>query len=241
MSFRDLSSRSKPQGLELEGESNNKGVYSPSPSPQSQRHAQLKKNSLRRTASNNTRPTAAHQLDRLKYSRSKSDFTYQNYHQSTSYANDHTVNNNGAQQSLLVQQREEEYAMQVMQQREDELRDIHRKMNVVNEIYQDLGEVVDQQQEQIDQVEDEFGGAAEATRRGLEQLEKANKKHDSRRKLNEPEAEQGGSNKRKQFFYYQKMHGYLSRSASEIAKLVSKIDCGGSSSADYVDSESWKK
>lgn len=135
--------------------------------------------------------------------------------------------------------------MQVMQQRESELRDINRKMNVVNEIYKDLGEVVDQQQEQIDDVEDQFGSAAEATRRGLEQIEKANKTH---KKVTAVDAEQnddiggigGGSasEKRKQFFLLHYISKSLSKSASEIAKMVSV--CGGSS-ADYVDKSSWKK
>ncbi|KAL7450879.1 hypothetical protein ACHAXS_000238 [Conticribra weissflogii] len=63
-----------------------------------------------------------------------------------------------------------------MREREEELRDIHRKMHVVNEIYKDLGEVVDQQQDQIDAIEDQFANAALNTERGLNQLEKANKK-----------------------------------------------------------------
>ncbi|KAL7524309.1 hypothetical protein ACHAXR_000519 [Thalassiosira sp. AJA248-18] len=128
--------------------------------------------------------------------------------------------------------------MQIMKQREDELRDINRKMHVVNEIYKDLGEVVEQQQEQIDQVEDQFGGAADATRRGLEQIEKANKTHKKMAEQNvggEGSSSSSSDDKRKQFFLFH----YLSKSASEIAKLVSV--CGGSGSASYVDGESWNK
>ena len=121
--------------------------------------------------------------------------------------------------------------MQVMQQREEELRDINRKMHTVNAIYQDLGEVVEQQQEQIDLLEDQFGQSAEATRKGLEQVEKANTKRSWRKKTGDSNEEQGGvgSDKRKQFFL---LH-YLSKSASEVAKMVSV--CAGSGSASYVD------
>lgn len=133
-------------------------------------------------------------------------------------------------QSLIVQQREEEYAIQVMEQREEELRDIHRKMHVVNEIYKELGEVVEQQQDQIDQIEVEFEGAAESTRRGLEQIEKANKKRERRKDERDGEGGDGdGPDKAKQFFLFR----YLSKTASEISKLLSV--CGGSGSINFVD------
>jgi hypothetical protein len=134
-------------------------------------------------------------------------------------------------QSLMVQQREEEYAIQVMQQREEELRDIHRKMHAVNEIYKDLGEVVGQQQEQIDEIENKFGEAAESTRRGLEQIEQANSKKRERRKdRGEVEGEDGdgGPDKATKFFVFR----YLSKTVSEISKLLSVC---GSGSVDLVD------
>jgi len=131
------------------------------------------------------------------------------------------------QQSLLVQQREEEYAMQVMQQREEELRDINRKMHTIDAIYKDLGEVVDQQQDQIDSLEDQFGRAADATNRGLAQIEKANKTKQKKMNDNANGEEQGIGDKKKQ----------LSKSASELSKMVSA--CTGSGSASYVDGESW--
>jgi len=137
------------------------------------------------------------------------------------------------QQSLLVQQREEEYAMQVMQQREEELRDINRKMHTIDAIYKDLGEVVDQQQDQIDSLEDQFGRAADATNRGLAQIEKANKTKQKKMNDNANGEEQGIGDKKKQFVF---MH-YLSKSASELSKMVSA--CTGSGSASYVDGESW--
>lgn len=145
---------------------------------------------------------------------------------------------NGAQ-SLLVQQREEQYAQQVMQQREDELRDIHKKMHVVNEIYKDLGEVVDEQQDDIDRVENKFGEAAMATQRGLEQLEKANSRTNRKKKGGAKgddtgqNDEEGGTGKKKQFFLFH----YLSKTASEVAKLVSV--CGGKGNNSYVPEECW--
>lgn len=174
-------------------------------------------------------------LDSLQYSRSQSDSTYQTRQSISPYANDSV--DDGAR-STLVQQREEEYAVRVMQQREEEMRDIRRKMHAVNEIYKDLGEVVDQQQEQIDRVEDQFGGAADATRRGLELLEKANTKHKNLAVDDDEQNNIGGggaAEKRKQFILFQ----YLSKSANELVKLISV--CGGSGSADYVDRSSWKK
>jgi len=216
MSFRDFSPRGNPQG-----------------------QPQTRKSPLRRAASNTARPSPQ-RMDSLQYSdfsRSKSENSYPSYRNDQSLTSSYHGHNDtldSAQQSLLVQQREEEYALRVMQQREEEMRDIHRKMNVVNEIYKDLGEVVDQQQEQIDAIEDKFGNAADATRRGMEQIEKANKTH----KKVAADTEQDGigeraSEKRKQFFL---LH-YLSKSASEIAKLARV--CGGGS-ADYVDKSNWK-
>ncbi|KAL7526329.1 hypothetical protein ACHAWF_001728 [Thalassiosira exigua] len=125
--------------------------------------------------------------------------------------------------------------MRAMREREEELRDINRKMHVVNQIYKDLGEVVDEQQDQIDEVENQFGGAADATRRGLEQLEKANKTH---RKVAEADADNNnaeGPGKWDRFFLFQ----YITKSANELSKLISV--CGGAGSADYVEGESWTK
>jgi len=128
-----------------------------------------------------------------------------------------------------------------MQQRETELRDINRQMHAVNEIYKDLGEVVEQQQDQIDEVEDKFAGAADATRRGLEQIDKAKVKSERkgwRNRGKSDEEEKGGGvrvDKRKQFLLFH----LLSKSASEVAKMVSV--CGGSGSASYVAGESWTK
>lgn len=81
---------------------------------------------------------------------------------------------NDAMQTIRVQQHEDAYALQIMHQRQEELQDINRKMHVVNEIYKDLGEVVEQQQEDIDVVEQQIGDASDHAKKGLEQLECAN-------------------------------------------------------------------
>ena len=219
MSFRDFSPKSSAskRGLPVEG-SNNNGQRQPSPLQN------------RSTSASNNRPIPMQHFDSLQYSRSKSDSTYQN-HFSPSYIDNIGLNND--ESSLLIQQREEEYAMQVMQEREGELKDIHYKMNVVNEIYKDLGEVVSTQGEQIDQLETQFGRAAESTRKGCEQISKANIK--ASKKVGKKGGEEEGtssSDKRQQFFLFR----YLQKSANEISKLVSV--CGGSGSANYVD-ESW--
>lgn len=228
MSFRDFSPKSSAskKGLPVEG-SNNNGQRQPSPLHN------------RSTSASNNRPIPMQHFDSLQYSRSKSDSTYQN-HFSPSYIDNIGLNNDNnniittTESSLLIQQREEEYAMQVMQEREGELKDIHHKMNVVNEIYKDLGEVVSTQGEQIDQLETQFGRAAESTRKGCEQISKANIKASKKvgKKGGEEEEGTSSSDKRQQFFLFR----YLQKSANEISKLVSV--CGGSGSANYVD-ESW--
>jgi len=131
---------------------------------------------------------------------------------------------------IRVQQREEDYAIQVMREREEELRDINRKIHVVNEIYKDLGEVVDQQQEQIDVIENQFGMASDNARRGLEQLEKANAKRYKQSNKNDPIAD--GENETEtqdkcQFFFLNYMHHKI----SSLGKMFSV--CGGSASVSY--------
>ncbi|KAL3810862.1 hypothetical protein ACHAXA_005862 [Cyclostephanos tholiformis] len=209
MSFRDLTPLNSQHGVAEFGGANNGGRQH---TPQQK----MRKNSLKRAASgscNKSRPIMAERLDTIEFCRSKSESDY------------HVV------QSLMVQQREEEYAVRVMQLREEELQDIHRKMHVVNEIYKELGEVVGQQQEHIDEIENKFRGAAEHTRRGLEQIENANKKHERRNddKTNGLEEDGDTTDKKEQFFLFR----YLSKTVSEISKLLSI--CGGSGSIDFVD------
>jgi hypothetical protein len=134
--------------------------------------------------------------------------------------------NTDKHQLRVSQQREEDYAIQVMREREEELRDINRKMHVVNEIYKDLGEVVDGQQEQIDTIEDQFGRGSDNTKRGLEQLEKANSKGKKKSDAIQDGEETEGQDDC-QFFSLK----YVQNKISSIGKMVSV--CGGAGSASY--------
>ena len=214
MSFRDFSPQ---RGAEAKANGRKR-----SPHPQSWGRSETVDSPLRRSASGSNNPAARpvhsphYQQSDIQFTRSKSD----------SHDYQKSLNSYASAQQHVVQQREEEYAIQVMQQREEEMRDIHRKMHVVNEIYKDLGEVVDGQQEHIDNVEDQFSGAAEQTRRGLEQIQKANNKGSKT-----GGGDQEGEGKRKQFFLMR----YLTKAANDVAKLASA--CGGSASASYVNDE----
>jgi hypothetical protein len=138
------------------------------------------------------------------------------------------------QQSLIIQQREEDYAIHIMQQREENIRDIHQKIHVVNEIYKELGEVVTQQGEQIDVIEKQFEVAAENTQRGLEQIETANGKKKKQkdacgeRNNNDDEGDDNDTTVKKFF-----VHRVISRTIKEITKALSI--CGGSGSLNFVD------
>lgn len=139
-----------------------------------------------------------------------------------------TIDNSRDEHALnLSQQREEDFALQLMREREQELRDINHKMHVVNEIYKDLGEVVSGQQEQIDTIENQFGNAAENSRRGLEQLEKANSKGQKKNPDTNDEDKDDTRQDECQFFLLK----YVQNKMCAIGKMVSI--CGGSASANY--------
>ena len=61
-----------------------------------------------------------------------------------------------------------------MREREEEIRNIHKGMHTVNEIYKDLAHLVDNQQEGVDQIEDQMENAKDNTASGLKHIEKAN-------------------------------------------------------------------
>lgn len=61
-----------------------------------------------------------------------------------------------------------------MREREKETMEINSKMHVVNNIYQELGRLVSDQQEKVDVVEDQVRYARANTEIGLENLEQAN-------------------------------------------------------------------
>jgi len=79
------------------------------------------------------------------------------------------------QQVQMVMQREEEYSKQAMQSREEDIQQINQKMNKVNEIYKDLGNLVSSQQDQIDEIEDAVADSNQNAESGLDQLERANR------------------------------------------------------------------
>ena len=141
---------------------------------------------------------------------------------------------------MLVQQREEDYALQVMREREGEMNDINEKMQKVNEIYKDLGGIVGQQQEQIDDLESQFCDAADATRRGLEQIEKANGASAAVRRKSDISIEGGADESRAGRFFLTRhlrraTEGVSSR-MNAVADLV-RVCTGGNAVADYVDDQ----
>jgi t-SNARE complex subunit (syntaxin) len=88
------------------------------------------------------------------------------------------------QSSLFVQQQqrqmeEDRWAEQVMREREAEIRNVHRGMHQVKEIFQDLAHLTNEQQEQIDTVETQMEDARANAEAGLHQVEKANEKFGS--------------------------------------------------------------
>ena len=63
----------------------------------------------------------------------------------------------------------------MMKSREEDIQQINTKMNKVNEIYKDLGNLVSSQQDQIDEIEDAVADSNQNAEYGLDQLERANR------------------------------------------------------------------
>ena len=251
MSFRDFSPK-QPSG--------GGGSGSRTPPRTQNNNSPFKRSSSNNTNTNNNNKQRNPDLDSLQYSRSKSDSTYQNnfspnYEEnigmitfepsSQQYGGTPSQQSQQQQQMTIqqspsIQRREDEYALQVMQQREGEIRTIQQKMNVVNEIYKDLGQVVDDQGTQINNVEDTFNRSNLNTQKGLEQLTKANTKG-SKKNNSGGNSEEGmeGDNRRKQFFLFK----YIQRSANEISKMVSVCTGGSNAAASYTvdDETTWNK
>lgn len=88
----------------------------------------------------------------------------------------------GRQQGIVeVQQRRERVQMQeeaintaIIQETEEELQNINKSLYTVNEIYRDLANIVDQQQEAVEQIETNTEGAHARAQEGLVQVQKAN-------------------------------------------------------------------
>lgn len=85
------------------------------------------------------------------------------------------VRDDGGYRTVAVMQNEEEYSKEVMLKREAEIQQITEKMNAVNEIYKDLGNIVTEQQDLIDAVENMVDESDQNAAYGLDQLERANK------------------------------------------------------------------
>ncbi|KAL3769959.1 hypothetical protein ACHAW5_010033 [Stephanodiscus triporus] len=78
-----------------------------------------------------------------------------------------------------MQIQEDKINEEIMREREEEIKSIHKGMHQVNEIYKDLAHLVDGQQEGIDQIETQMENAQENTATGLRHIEKANESSQS--------------------------------------------------------------
>mmetsp|Transcript_10236 Transcript_10236/g.18392 ORF Transcript_10236/g.18392 Transcript_10236/m.18392 type:complete len:119 (-) Transcript_10236:287-643(-) len=78
-----------------------------------------------------------------------------------------------------MQIQEDKINEEIMQEREEEIKNIHKGMHQVNEIYKDLAHLVDEQQEGVDQIETQMENAKENTATGLKHIEKANESSQS--------------------------------------------------------------
>lgn len=76
-------------------------------------------------------------------------------------------------QRQQAESREEEYNMQFMQEREEEIRDINKKVNQVNEIYSELAGLIDGQQDLIDKIDLNLEESHANAKYGLENYEEA--------------------------------------------------------------------
>eukprot|EP00591_Stephanopyxis_turris_P005283 CAMPEP_0195521790 /NCGR_PEP_ID=MMETSP0794_2-20130614/19352_1 /TAXON_ID=515487 /ORGANISM="Stephanopyxis turris, Strain CCMP 815" /LENGTH=260 /DNA_ID=CAMNT_0040651411 /DNA_START=65 /DNA_END=847 /DNA_ORIENTATION=+ len=78
------------------------------------------------------------------------------------------------QLQMQLQQEEDAVNLQIMREREEEIRNINQGMHTVNEIYKDLAYLVEQQQEDVDKVEVHMENANASAQAGLTHVEKAN-------------------------------------------------------------------
>lgn len=77
---------------------------------------------------------------------------------------------------LQMELKDDRINEEIMNEREDEIRNINKGMHQVNEIYKDLAHIISSQQEQIDEVEENMEQAHQGAEAGLKQIEKANTK-----------------------------------------------------------------
>jgi len=78
-----------------------------------------------------------------------------------------------------MQIQEDKINEEIMREREEEIKNIHKGMHQVNEIYKDLAHLVDGQQEGVDQIETQMENTKENTATGLKHIEKANESSQS--------------------------------------------------------------
>jgi len=78
-----------------------------------------------------------------------------------------------------MQVQEDKINEEIMREREEEIKNIHKGMHQVNEIYKDLAHLVDGQQEGVDQIETQMEDTKENTATGLKHIEKANESSQS--------------------------------------------------------------
>lgn len=75
---------------------------------------------------------------------------------------------------LRAQLQEEAINEAILREREEEIQEIHQNVVKVNEIFKDLAELVNDQQEDIDNVETMIARSNQHARRGLAEVEQAN-------------------------------------------------------------------
>lgn len=86
------------------------------------------------------------------------------------------VNNAGDDAAMLVQQEQEDFFERATRERNEEIKRISRQMQQVNDIYQELANLVDGQQEHIDVVEENMQAAKSSVDKGLKHIEYARDK-----------------------------------------------------------------
>ena len=64
---------------------------------------------------------------------------------------------------LIVEWKEDKISEEIMREREEEIRNIHKGMHTVNEIYKDLAHLVDNQQAGVDQIETQMENTKDNT------------------------------------------------------------------------------
>jgi len=74
---------------------------------------------------------------------------------------------------LQLRMKEDAINEAIMREREDEIREIHKSVLQVNEVFKDLAQIVDDQQQEIDAVETMIERSHQHARSGLQHVQKA--------------------------------------------------------------------